>query len=464
MSCGKPHETDCTEVLAEVWLFLDNECDGHVDNGCFYDVDGALFTLIGTTDYNYVGFSVAGGDLNGDGVDDLIVGAPYANSFNGAVYIANGGTSSGEFTPSDVDAAINASSYEYIGTDVTSADVNGDGFDDLLASGAYSNKVFYYMGPVTTSTPSSADATFTTSTYGSFGSTIAYANLDGDKTPDTLIAEPYDYLSSYLGNVYVYFGTTSGSISSSDVMIQGTSMYGYGSVFNVGDTDADGIDDLGFGAWSGSSYYGETYVLDGASVGASSGTVSVSTLEVAYMSGDYLYDNFGQRMAGADFNGDGYSDVFVTAQYADNVNYYGVVYGWLGPMSGTLAASSADVQFWGDTKYGEIGSDIALADLTGDGAADMVVGAPYMDTYRGEAYVLQGGTTGTFDVSAASQMGGDDDATDYNGYLGYAVGTIGDWSGDGIDDIILGSQQMPYTDSYTHYAAGKTWVIGSDSL
>ena len=28
MSCGKPHETDCTEVLAEVWLFLDNECDG----------------------------------------------------------------------------------------------------------------------------------------------------------------------------------------------------------------------------------------------------------------------------------------------------------------------------------------------------------------------------------------------------------------------------------------------------
>ena len=28
MSCGEPHETDCTEVLAEVWLFLDNECDG----------------------------------------------------------------------------------------------------------------------------------------------------------------------------------------------------------------------------------------------------------------------------------------------------------------------------------------------------------------------------------------------------------------------------------------------------
>lgn len=28
MSCGKPHETDCSEVLAEVWLFLDHECDG----------------------------------------------------------------------------------------------------------------------------------------------------------------------------------------------------------------------------------------------------------------------------------------------------------------------------------------------------------------------------------------------------------------------------------------------------
>lgn len=27
MSCGKPHETDCSEVLAEVWLFLDHECD-----------------------------------------------------------------------------------------------------------------------------------------------------------------------------------------------------------------------------------------------------------------------------------------------------------------------------------------------------------------------------------------------------------------------------------------------------
>jgi mycothiol system anti-sigma-R factor len=28
VSCGKPHETDCSEVLSEVWLFLDHECDG----------------------------------------------------------------------------------------------------------------------------------------------------------------------------------------------------------------------------------------------------------------------------------------------------------------------------------------------------------------------------------------------------------------------------------------------------
>jgi hypothetical protein len=61
-------------------------------------------------------------------------------------------------------------------------------------------------------------------------------------------------------------------------------------------------------------------------------------------------------------------------------------------------------------------------------------------------------------------LGNADDAATvyYSGNVGAAVGTIGDWSGDGTDDVIVAGFGMPY-DAKTYYA-GRTWVVASDDL
>jgi hypothetical protein len=445
---------------------VDNECDGYVDN-CNFDIDDAMFTLSGNVSGNQLGYSVGSGDIDGDGTDDLIVTAPYATTdttySHGAVYVVYG-AASGDITASDVDATLTGStSYEYLGSEVTAGDVDSDGYDDVLAAGAWSNKVFLFLGPTTSTTSASADVSFTTSTYGQFGETIALADLDGDPDLDTAIGEPYDWKTSSYGNVYIYSGPVSGAVSSPDLLVTGTTIYGYaGKVENVGDVDGDGLDDLAQGGfYAGSSSQGEVYLLD--DPGSMTGTVTASSIAIATMTGDASGDNFGYRIAGGDYNDDGYDDLFVAATNTnDGVNWgLGRVYGWFGPVSGAYAGSSAAVTVSGELMYGNLGYDLALGDVSGDGAEDVVIGRPYGDTYVGTAYVLSGPATGAIDLGSMAMLG-DPDGAEYSAYVGYAVGTIGDWSGDDVDDIIVGGWGMPY--DLKTWSAGRTWVVASEDL
>jgi hypothetical protein len=437
-----------------------------------FDLDDALFSISGSGQSNELGYQVAAGDLDGDGTDELIVSSPYVSDYTtfmysyGSVWVVNG-ASSGDITASSADATLtgNASS-EYFGTDITTGDVNGDGMDDLLVAGAYAypSKVTLFMGPVSSMTSASADTTFTTSTYGQFGDNIALANLDGDEYMDTAIGEPYDYTTSYYGNVYIYTGPVTGAVSSPDVMVQGVTMYGYGGkVANMGDADSDGFDNLAQGSYyGGATQQGEVYILDDPT--ASTGTVSASTIALATVTGEQNYEQFGYKLAGGDYNDDGYSDLFVQASnYNDGVTYgLGRVYGFFGPLSGAVSASSADFMVTGTTSYSQLGYDLALDDVSGDGKADLVVGYPYSDNYIGQAFIFAGPASGALDLSAAETLAGADDATTSQGYIGYSVGTIGDWSGDGIGDVVIGA--IGVAPDSTLSFAGRAWVLASDDL
>ena len=75
---------------------------------------------------------------------------------------------------------------------------------------------------------------------------------------------------------------------------------------------------------------------------------------------------------------------------------------------------------------------------------------------------LQGGATGSVSLSSAASIGGPDEGEDWSPYVGYSVGTLGDWSGDGADEIAIGGWGMPYVVKYWY--AGRTWVVSSDDL
>jgi hypothetical protein len=326
----------------------------------------------------------------------------------------------------------------------------------------WNNKVYLFQGPVSSTTSVSADANFTTTIYGSFGNTIALSDVDGDGYLDSAIAEPYDY-PDYTGRINVFMGPSSGALSTPDLIVTGTTTYWYaGTVANVGDVDGDGFEDLVQGATNGGgSYQGALTLLDTSS---STGTVSASTITTAQITGENSSDQFGWRAAGGDFNNDGYSDLFVSAyNYYDGVTYgLGKVYGWLGPVSGTLAASAANVMVTGDVQYGNLGYALDVGDVRGDEAEEAVIGHPFSDEYKGQVYVLDGPTTGSIDLGSMATVGAAADLpTDY-GYRGYSVGTIGDWSGDGAGDLIVGGYGVPL-DAKT-YSAGRAWVVASEDL
>ena len=120
---------------------IDNDCTTRVDDACPMDATTeADWTATGDNTYDYMGINVDAGDLNGDGVDDLVT-ASYAfdngsDYYAGRAYVFFGPLSSGSVSASGADVDITGEdSYDYFGENVVaSGDANGDGYDDLLVS------------------------------------------------------------------------------------------------------------------------------------------------------------------------------------------------------------------------------------------------------------------------------------------------------------------------------------------
>jgi hypothetical protein len=469
---GVEDGTDCDDTRADVHpghpeICGDgavNDCDGSYGDAVdacsgTIDLDAAEAEYQGVIFNDQAGKSVRNvGDVDGDGVIDLLIGAPHYSLSTGSgtpgrAFLVHG-VASGIFDLASAHAILDGErDYDSCGWAVSTAgDVDGDGTPDLLV-GAYANDagtapdggaVYLIGGSVTGEVGlGSSDAILL---GGDRGGSAGWGldgggDVDGDGSPDFAVGA--FGAASGMGAVYVYTHAPTGSSylgTSADVVLSGFMTTGYAgaAVAITGDATGDGIDDLIVGAYADSTvgtYSGATYLVHGSETLASA---SLSTADATLL-GEAARDYAGYAVDFAgDFDGDGYEDLVIGGHAAGI--YAGVAYVVSGTVTGSVSLNTALLKVTGEATYDTLGTSVSDAgDVDGDGAADIVIGAPQKDAgadASGAVYVVLGGTTGSTSVGA---VGNRIDGKGKGDYLGAAVDSAGDIDGDGLGDLLLGA-------------------------
>ncbi len=415
------------------------------------------FRITGIDLEDLSGTSVSGaGDVNGDGLADLVVGAPHGDP--GDVY--NAGESYVVFGKADgtaVDLSVLGTTHPgfridgvedfggFAGFSVSGAgDVNGDGLADLVV--------------------------------GAFGV---------DRT-----VGPYSAVYQESGESYVVFGKADGTPV--DLLLLGTAHPGFringidtfdlsgSSVSGAGDVNGDGLADLIIGAdWAdggGLNRSGESYVVFGKADGTPVDLSQIGTTHPGFrIVGIDADDSSGYSVSGAgDVNGDGLADLIVGAKNAEpgGVGHAGESYVVFGKVDG----APVDLLLIGTTHPGfridgidaadNSGRSVSGAgDVNGDGLADLVVGARHADPgdihQAGESYVVFGKADGTpVDLSllGTTHPGFRIDGIAMNDLSGFSVSGAGDVNDDGLADLIVSAH---WADPGGDSLAGECYVVFS---
>jgi hypothetical protein len=446
---GAPEWSDGQSDEGGAWLFLGGDSRASGD----YDQTTADWYGQGDQVDALFGAAVAGaGDVDGDGLADVLVGASShtaTTNGEGAAYLYLGVPPSPAEEP---DILVEGLAYSLaLGASVANVgDVNGDGFDDALAglpdyqaSSPYSQgAVRLYLGGadgLDTSTPWQWESG---QAYARLGTSVAGAgDVDGDGYEDFLVSSTtYSFNYTEEGRVWLFLGTATGPSSSPAWSVDGGQVgAGCGSsVSGAGDLNADGYSDvlIGVSSW-------DTTLADvGAAwtfLGSASGLAQAPDW---IYEGSAAQDQVGSAVSEAgDVNGDGYGDLAVGAVGSEPGGEVLVFHGSLyGP------GDTPDWSYTQSTASAWFGSTIDSAgDLNGDGYGDLVAGAQsYQDSLAGEggAWAWLGSASGLAASPAWSTVGGQADA-----YFGSSVAGAGDVNGDGFGDLLVGASGWDTTTS-----------------
>ncbi len=377
-------------------------------------------------------------------------------SRQGAVYLVSG-LPSGTGNIGDVasvklsgDDANDWAGYAVVGT----GDLNGDSVPDLAigatrddTSSADAGVAFVLHGPVDADATiaARADAILTGEAAGDIAGEVAFAgDVNNDGLADLLVGAQWN--GSKAGAAYVLFGpaSTSGSLAAADIIYRGVAAddEASSSLAGIGDTDGDGFDDLAIAAKNDDTAgdnAGCIYVVLGGDTGEQS-LGSADAILTGESAGSDL--GFGVSVAGAgDVNGDGYADAIFGAR-ADGqaAEAAGAAYVVLGPVdTGTWSLANADAKLLGETANNFTGDSVdGAGDVDADGFDDVVVGSGYSSLGAeegGAAYLVRGpieGTSSLADAAGILRAAGAQDRL--------RVRAAGDMDADGLSDVVVTAQ------------------------
>ncbi|MFN7142452.1 MAG: MopE-related protein, partial [Myxococcota bacterium] len=415
-ACGAPagyvaDATDCDDTSATTNPAAAEVCGDGVDNDCDPDPTGCErtgsetvkaeygFRAYGTAANYAVGHAIAnGGDFDGDGFDDVIVGQAYhdegAAADAGRTLLWYGPVDETDgLETADLGIAGGAANDQHGWQARFAGDVDGDGRDDLLSAAwrAETNdrgRAYLFLGGTSPTSVSDAFASFAPADANNYaGQAIDGGDIDGDGRADVLVSA-YGRTSS-AGAVAVWNATAIGGGAeslTSDMSLLVTSAtagenFGYAAEI-VPDLDGEGLEDLVLGAPAAASTTtaGKAYVFYG--VDTLTGTVSASTAD-AVLSGTASGDRFGLAVAGlGDTDGDGTNDFAVSADKEDSAGAdAGAVYLFTtAPTGAATGASRASSVLTGGAASDFFGRSLAgVGDVNGEGTADVFVGATGYD-------------------------------------------------------------------------------------
>jgi hypothetical protein len=406
----------------------DDDCDGLADE-CDVSLDDASLIV----ESSAAGTSASGrlgvADMNGDGTGDLVLAA----HSDTAVYLVYGPATGTVFVDDSVTIGTPSTDGWFYGLGIAGGDADGDGFDDLLvgASRQAPNATYLFLGPVTTDRDvADADAVLTNvSDDDQPLQLLVTPDHDGDGGADVVVGSSDDGAGYSEGAVYVAPGASTGTVallSDATYIYEGDGIDRVGAgLADFGDVNGDGISDLAIGA----TYVGAGSILivEG---GSAPGRYVAADAASATVTGDHL---MGESLEAVDYDGDAVMDLIAQDDPTDRP----VVVAWLGPFSGSLDVTDATASWeWpsADSLHG-LGDAFAAADFDGNGETDLIIGAPgsYVGNVSGVVFFQWGIASGVVDVGTLPYTTGTYDRA----FLGIEVAALPDWNGDRIPEAAI---------------------------